>query len=889
MFVPFGRPISPLSSRKNDGMDISATIDLRPLRLLLVEDAAEDMLLLERHLKKGGFQPETTRVETRETLAAALTAGGWDLVIADYTLPEFSGLQALHIVRQHSPDLPFILVSGNIDEEVAVAAMRAGAQDYVLKHNLARLAPAVGRELEEAANRRGRREAEMALHKAAYFDALTGLPNRRLLQERLARHLARLAEEQILAVMLVGLDRFKTINDSLGHPAGDAVLCELARRLEQTVRADDLLARMGGDEFALILPDIASEESVAGIAQKLLRALQPPVLIEGNPIHCSASIGVTLFSRDGGSAEALLRNAEAAMHEAKRAGRNTFRFYAQEMNAAACRRLKLENALRGALERGELTLYYQPQLDLARSGALCGFEALLRWNNADLGAVAPAEFIPVAEETGLIVPIGEWVLRQACRQAKLWVESYDANLQVAVNLSARQFGLPDLAQIVAAVLKETGLPARNLELEVTESLIMQDIERAARTLRELKALGLTLAVDDFGTGYSSLAYLKRFPLDVIKIDRSFVSEIATNPDDAAICASIIAMTHSLRKKVVAEGIEDDRQLGFLVQQRCDRAQGFRFSRPLPAEAAGELLRGGLAIDTLPSGDAVRERTLLLLDDEANILASLKRLLRREGYTLLAAHSPAEAFDYLAGHRIGVIVSDQRMPEMTGTEFLRRVKELYPDTIRMVLSGYTDLQSVIEAVNEGSIYRFLTKPWDDDQLRAAIREAFEQQELAQENARLTRQNREHTARLLEMNERLQALLGQKSERIARDEALIGAAQEAFFHVPAPLLGVDDDGMVVLANACALALWPAALPGSELAEAIPAELAERMLSEAAAVPQPLEIGGRRYMGQRHRIDSRTGGSGWLLTFLPMLSAEPAQSAAAAGTDSSRMSAP
>ncbi|MBX3648470.1 MAG: EAL domain-containing protein [Rhodocyclaceae bacterium] len=969
---------------------------LRHLRLLLVEDTQDDALLLERTLKKGGFQPDTVRVQTAVDLEAALAADGWDLVISDYTMPEFSGLQALAITRQHDPHLPFIIVSGNIGEDVAVGAMRAGAQDYVLKSNLARLVPAIARELEEADARRRNKETEAALnqfqerlgsllgslgdivwsvslpdmhmdylndtaeaicgrpvsellsnpkawlemvhaedrermrryidetaakgsnsaeyrilrpdgeirwlfdrarvivgdngeplridgittdvthyqqqqdllYKVAHHDALTGLPNRGLMQDRLRQALHQHEKvNEALAVLIIDVDRFKTINDSLGHKIGDQVLLEVGHRLRQALRIEDTVARLGGDEFVVLLPNVAQEDHVAVVARKLVQAIAPTIEIEGHRIHCSASLGISLFPRDGDSVEALLKNADVAMYEAKRAGRDTFRFYAAAMNAGANRNLKLENALHDALARNELDLHYQPQIDLSRNGAICGFEALLRWNHAELGFVSPAEFIPIAEETGLIVPIGEWVLARACRQAKQWVETFDTNLRVAVNLSARQFSLPNLPQVVAAALKETGLPARNLELEVTESLIMQDVEQSAHTLRELKAMGITLAVDDFGTGYSSLAYLKRFPLDILKIDKSFVAEITSNPDDAAICSSIIALAHSLRKKVVAEGVENEAQLGFLAQQHCDRAQGFHFSRPVVAAAAGELLHNGLSLGPLPTQASARTRTLLLLDDEANILTSLKRLLRREGYNILIANNSTEAFELLSANPVGVVISDQRMPDMTGTEFLKRVKEFYPDTTRMVLSGYTDLQSVIEAINEGSIYRFLTKPWDDDQLRAVIRDAFQQQEMAQENALLNQQNRENTARLQEMNERLESLLSQKSDRIARDEALIGAAQEAFYQVPVPLVGIDDDGMVVLANSRALELWPEALPGSDLVEALPAELAARLLSVAAAESLPLEIGGRRYLGQRQRIDSRSGGTGWLLTFLPL----------------------
>jgi len=866
-------------------MNFPAETELRPLRLLLVEDTEDDARLLLRTLGKGGFLPDFLRVDTPESLRAALGAGGWDIVISDYTMPEFGGLQALAIAKQHDPDLPFIIVSGNIGEDVAVGAMRAGAQDYVLKTNLARLAPAIARELEDAATRRLNKETTQELLHKTTHDTLTGLPNRGLMLDRLRQAIAGHERSgESLAVMSIDLDRFKTINDSLGHQVGDSILRQVAERLSSTLRAEDTVAHLEGDAFVVILPRVASEGSAAELAQRLMQAIAPPIEVDSGLIHCTISIGIAYFPRDADNAETLLKNAEAALYEAKRAGRNTFRYYAAALNVSATRRLKLENALRGALERNEFDLHYQPQLDLGRNGAICGFEALLRWTSAELGPVSPADFIPIAEETGLIVPIGEWVLLRACRQAKQWVETFDANLRVAVNLSARQFSLPNLPQVVAAALKETGLPARNLELEVTESLIMQDIEQSARTLRELKAMGITLAVDDFGTGYSSLAYLKRFPIDILKIDRSFVAEITSNPDDAAICASIIAMAHSLRKKVVAEGVENDAQLGFLAQQHCDSAQGFHFSKPLNAAAAGELMRQGMALGMPAAQAAVRARTLLLLDDEVNILTSLKRLLRREGYTILIANNSTEAFELLSANTVGVVISDQRMPDMTGTEFLSRVKEFYPDTIRMVLSGYTDLQSVIESINEGSIYRFLTKPWDDDQLRGVIREAFQRQEMSQENAFLNQQNREHSARLLEMNERLESLLSQKTDRIARDEALIGAAQEAFYRVPVPLVGVDDNGMVVLANSRALDLWPMALPGCELSEVIPAELAACMLMEATAGPQPLEIGGQHYLGQRQRIDSRSGGTGWLLTFLPMTPADPSPPAtAAAGTPS------
>lgn len=525
----------------------------------------------------------------------------------------------------------------------------------------------------------------------------------------------------------------------------------------------------------------------------------------------------------------------------------------------------MEKALRDALCRTEIEVHYQPQVDLARNGTICAVEALVRWNHPSLGMLLPEQFVPLAAEMDLIGLIDDFVLLEACRQARRWVETFDPHLRIAVNLSAREF-VHELPQRLAGVLRETGLPARNLELELTESLVMKDVSLSTDILRQLKTVGISLAIDDFGTGYSSLAYLKRFPIDQIKIDRSFVDDIANKPEDATICSGIIALAHSLQLRVVAEGVEKDSQLGFLLQHQCDRMQGYIFEPPVPATRVEELLRSGRRLDLSQLDYGTPQRTLLLLDDEEHILAALRRVLRRAGYNILSTTDPRKAFELLAQHRVGVIVSDQRMPQMSGTEFLREVKNLYPDTMRIMLSGYTELQSVTDAINEGAICRFLTKPWEEENLLKAIRDAFEQRELVDDNRRLYRQVHEANARLREANEILTGLLAEKASRIARDETMIGVAQEAFRLIPLPTLGIDDAGMIVLASWTASQTIAGALPGNFLEECLPEEWVVALRNEATPLPASVEIDGNSYRPVRERLSVPGAGAGWLLTLLP-----------------------
>lgn len=573
---------------------------------------------------------------------------------------------------------------------------------------------------EAAARERFQREAEYH----ANFDGLTGLANRNLFHDRLGQALAHAGRAgKKAAVLLLNLDRFKVVIESMGHEAGDALLIHIAANLTRSLRDGDTVARFTGDEFAVAVSDVSRDDEAAVVARKVLEAVAQPMQWQGQEIRLTASLGVGLFPRDGGDADSLLRNAAAAMHSARAAGGSGFRYYAPEMNERLSRRFALESELHRALERDELVLHYQPRVSLA-SGEITGAEALVRWAHPERGLVPPGEFIPVAEESGLIQPLGEWVVESACAQLAAWRQAGLRPIPVAVNLSARQFRQKNLAAVIRQSLSVNGVEARLLELEITESILMEDVDAAVATLQELKAIGLSLSLDDFGTGYSSLAYLKRFPIDLLKIDRSFVRDLITDPDDAAICIAVIGLAHTLKLAVVAEGVETEGQANYLRQHHCDTMQGYHFSPPVPAAEFAALLQQGRTL-ALPREEA--RPGLLLVDDEPHILSALRRLLRRDGYDIHTAGSAREGFDILATRAIQVILSDQRMPEMNGTEFLSRVKELYPDTVRIVLSGYTELTSITEAINRGAIYKYLTKPWEEEALRQTVREAFRQHE------------------------------------------------------------------------------------------------------------------------------------------------------------------
>lgn len=503
---------------------------------------------------------------------------------------------AQRLMLDHFAGIPLTASSGAILGVMAIFGRGAMPRQVEAETMLQLFALRAAAELE-------RRQAAETIDYMSCYDGLTGLPNggkfKQLLLQGLAvaRH-----QKELLAVAVLDLDRFKKVNDTLGHALGDQLLKDVAARLVQCLRRQDTVARLGGDEFLLLLTGLKDKADVKTIAQKIMVCLQPTFALEGLDVQITASMGLALYPDSGKDAETLVKNADTALNRAKELGRENFQFYNEAMSALSFRQLGLESLLRKGLERSEFFLQYQPQFNV-QTGELAGLEALLRWQHPERGVVSPAEFIPLAEESGLIIPLGKWVLRTACQTARSWLDAGYDMVPVAVNLSARQFMAEDMPDLVAAVLEETGLAPRYLELEITETVIMQDLEKTIDQLQRLMQLGVTIAVDDFGTGYSSLNYLKRFPIHVLKIDRSFVKDIGLDSDDSAIVGAVIALAHNLKLEVVAEGVESVVQLDFLRERGCQKAQGFLLGYPLLEEEVTLLLGGSAETPRLSASAA----------------------------------------------------------------------------------------------------------------------------------------------------------------------------------------------------------------------------------------------------------------------------------------------
>lgn len=564
-------------------------------------------------------------------------------------------------------------------------------------------------------------EQELAYNAA--HDLLTGLPNRALLKDRLTQsYQISQRNQQKVAILFIDLDGFKLINDSLGHLNGDEVLKQSSMRIASCIRPGDTLARIGGDEFVLMLTDLSSADEVAPVTERILAVVAQPLNIAGQELHITASIGISLSDNEQSEPMQMVQQADLAMYRAKQLGRNNYQWYSADLDVALSKQLNLRAQLKKAITNQEFELYYQPQID-AISGDIIGLEALLRWPDKQRGFISPDEFIPLAEETGEIVPLSNWVLDNASRYNQSLIERGIASVVMAVNVSSIQFQRSNFVEHLQQTLAASGLEPDRFEIELTESVLLDNTEQVSLKLQQLRQIGVKISIDDFGTGYSSLNYLKRLPMDKLKIDRSFIQDIVTDKRDAAISRAIIAMAHHLDIRVIAEGVENEAQVALLRKSLCDEYQGYYFAKPMPA-AQLELF-----IQQYPRNRQIRpesvsnQQTILLVDDEENILSALTRVLRRDAYRVLTCTSAKQAFDILALNQVQVILSDQRMPGISGTEFFSQVKDMYPDTIRIVLSGYTDLRSVTEAINKGAIYKFMTKPWQDDELRSEIKQAF----------------------------------------------------------------------------------------------------------------------------------------------------------------------
>ncbi|WP_169805928.1 EAL domain-containing protein [Azohydromonas lata] len=866
-----GRPGQmPMVRRDGSRLDVRVFATLvpfggRPAVLVTLNDITE---------LTGALQRASWNAQMLERTETLCRSGSFEITLPEGLVKLSSGLQQLLGLAADAPACSIDALDWvPPDERDLVAGIWRGAElgePFDFQH---RVLTAQGQRLtvlhrgrveqDEAGKRRGiallqditaQREAEQRMQQLATQDDVTGLPNRAAFLDKVdAAIVAAGWDKHIVTLLAIDVPRISELRDKLGFCAGDALAMALAARLQQTASEGEVVARLGSHEFALMLklPADATEAQsiVLARAERMRQVLETTVRLSTTEIIARCIIGVASFPGDAQRPVELLELAQTARLRATQDGPVVL--YEPESNARALHEMRVEALLCKAIADDELELHYQPQVDLS-NGHVAGAEALLRWTSPALGVVSPGEFIAVAERAGLIAALGDWVLRRACQQIAQWRAEGVPPVRIGVNFSPLQLQRRDLAQHIQAILLETGAVPALLGVEVTEGSVMADVGHAAAVLREIKALGVEIALDDFGTGYSSLSRLRSLPIDVVKIDRLFVHDVTAASEDVSVTRALITMAQGLQLKVLAEGVESEGQLSLLAANRCDLIQGFVFSAALPADAFATLLREGRRLPDRFVTRVRRTRTLLLVDDDVHILASLKRLLRRDGYTIVTAASGAEGLQRLAECEVDVIVSDQRMPAMTGVDFLRRAKDLYPYTIRMVLSGYTELQSIIDAINEGAIYKFLTKPWDDGLLRGHVAEAFRQKELADENRRLARQVESANADYQALNQRLEALLAQQRSETELLALAASSARDALEALPGAVVVVDGDGTLAFVNAGARELIPGAAAelGARAVDVLP-DCMTRTDWDTGGPGSIIELGGRRHRALRRTL--------------------------------------
>jgi diguanylate cyclase (GGDEF)-like protein len=682
--------------------------------ILVVDDTLADSQLLAAILTTQGYRVRTA-TDGRSALAEIDRAEP-HLILLDINMPGMDGFELCWHLKQSSQyaGIPVIFVSVCDDTDSKVAAFKCGGIDYVTKpFRVAEIKARVHAHLQL-------KQARDRLGYQAGHDPLTGLPNRSLLVDRLRQTLI-FAERYggQVAVAYIDLDKFKTINDRFGHKAGDQLLVEVSQRLQSCMRESDTIARIGGDEFVIVLYNRDNESITPQAMQRILDCVSETITLDSVVLNPSCSIGFACYPQDGGDVDTLLRNADTAMYRAKEIGRNNFQFYTTELNSRMTERLVLGKGLCGALERDEFVLHYQPRIDL-RSGEVVGLEALIRWQHPERGLLPPGHFISIAEEAGLIDRIGEWVVRAVCLQHRRWREAGLLAVPIGINIASAQFLQPGFAQSIAAALRDTGVPAAQLELDLKESLLMRDPDITIRVLNELKEIGVGLSIDDFGTGFSNLGALKRFAVDRIKLDPSFVCDVQHHPDDLAVTDAVIAMAHSLRLKVVAECAESGSQLALLAARGCDEMQGDYFSPALPVVLCTALLRENRRLSVEKLIRRQPGRALLLVGEDEDSRQMLSDAACLAGCRLLQAADAHAAFDLLAAREIGVVVCGRSMADMNGAEFLDRVRRMYPHMERLMLGERRDNDDLMAC-------SFLQKPWDERKTAAVLDAAFAQHE------------------------------------------------------------------------------------------------------------------------------------------------------------------